>query len=70
MADIIAPEGWNDFNGPTRDQTVFYGEYNCSGAGANMTVRAPYVQKLNDTQASLFLSVSFIDGDQWLQYYI
>lgn len=48
-------------------RTIFYGEYNCSGAGANMTMRAPFVQKLNDTQASTFLNVSWIDGGDWLQ---
>jgi hypothetical protein len=50
-------------------RTVFYGEYNCSGSGANMTMRASYVQRLNDTQALPFLNVSFIEGDQWLQPY-
>lgn len=67
MTDIIASEGWNDFNSPDRDQTVFFGEYRCSGPGANSALRAPYGQKLNDTQASPFLNISYIDGDQWLQ---
>ncbi|KAL0703365.1 hypothetical protein Bca4012_069790 [Brassica carinata] len=30
--------------------TIFYGEYNCSGPGANISKRAQYVQKLNETQ--------------------
>ncbi|KAJ8564584.1 hypothetical protein K7X08_001044 [Anisodus acutangulus] len=67
MADIISPEGWNDLNDPLRDQTIFYGEYNCSGVGSNMAQRAFYVQRLNDTQALPFLNSSFIDADLWLQ---
>ncbi|KAF8390879.1 hypothetical protein HHK36_023178 [Tetracentron sinense] len=70
MSDIIAPEGWNDFNDVTRDLTIFYGEYMCSGGGANMTMRVPYSQRLDDTQVSPFLNVSFIEGDQWLQPFL
>lgn len=50
-------------------RTVYYGEYDCSGPGANLSMRAAYVQKLNDTEASVFLNVSFIDADQWLLPY-
>ncbi|KAI3936816.1 hypothetical protein MKW98_021678 [Papaver atlanticum] len=67
MTSIIAPEGWNDLNDPTRDQTIFYGEYKCTGEGANTTLRTTYSQNLNDTQASSFINMSFIDADQWLQ---
>ncbi|XP_058072132.1 probable pectinesterase 8 [Magnolia sinica] len=67
MSEIISPEGWNDLNDATRDQTIFYGEYNCMGGGANLTMRVPYLQRLTDAQASPFLDVSYIDGDQWLK---
>lgn len=49
-------------------RTIFYGEYNCSGPGADVSKRAPYVQKLNETQVAQFINTTFIDGDQWLQF--
>ncbi|CAN6883594.1 unnamed protein product [Brassica oleracea] len=65
----IGGTGWNNFNDPSRDATIFYGEYNCSGPGANISKRAQYVQKLNETQVAQFINMTFIDGDQWLQYF-
>jgi Pectinesterase len=50
-------------------RTIYYGEYRCTGPGANMTSRAPFVHMLNDTEAAPFLSTSFIDGDDWLKPY-
>lgn len=48
---------------------MFYGEYMCSGAGANSNARVAYVQKLNDTTVAPFLNLSYIEADQWLENY-
>ncbi|KAL4203782.1 hypothetical protein AMTRI_Chr01g105610 [Amborella trichopoda] len=50
-----------------KPSTIFYGEYQCSGSGANTTSRVSYVHILNDSQAAPFLNISYIDGQQWLQ---
>lgn len=59
-------------NGAVSDlscRTIFYAEYGCIGRGADTSMRVPYLQKLNETQASIFLNISYIDGDQWLLPY-
>ncbi|KAK9681482.1 hypothetical protein RND81_10G006000 [Saponaria officinalis] len=65
MTDVISPDGWNDLGNVTSDQSVYYGEYMCTGAGANMSTRVSYEQRLNDTLVAPFLNVSYIDADQW-----
>ena len=35
LAGVVAPGGWNDWNNPARQRTVFFGEYDCTGPGAS-----------------------------------
>ncbi|KAJ7559877.1 hypothetical protein O6H91_04G106500 [Diphasiastrum complanatum] len=65
--NIITPGGWNDFGIANRQQTVFYGQYKCSGPGSAENNRVTWSHELTDAQAAPFQSISFIQGQQWLQ---
>eukprot|EP00253_Pinus_taeda_P020617 PITA_20617 len=67
IADIIFPEGWDNWNDPTRESTVVYGLYKCSGPGATNKGRVSWSHELSDEEAAPFLSRSFIDGDNWIK---
>ncbi|CAN6467257.1 unnamed protein product [Victoria cruziana] len=63
---VVIPEGWNDWGIPARESSVYYGEYKCSGPGANMTERVHWIRSLSFEEALPFLGTHFIDGQKWL----
>ncbi|XP_030465185.2 probable pectinesterase 53 [Syzygium oleosum] len=67
MDDIIIPKGWYNWGDPNREMTVFYGQYKCIGPGASFAGRVSWSRELTDEEAKPFLSLSFIDGSEWIK---
>ncbi|XP_057806900.1 probable pectinesterase 53 [Salvia miltiorrhiza] len=66
MDKIIIPRGWNDWGDKDRQMTVFYGQFKCWGPGAGFGGRVKWARELTKQEAQPFLSLTFIDGHQWL----
>ncbi|KAK4840161.1 hypothetical protein QYF36_001326 [Acer negundo] len=58
--------GWYDWGDKNREMTVFYGQYKCSGPGAEYGGRVPWSRELTQEEANPFISLDFIDGYRWL----
>ncbi|OEL16606.1 putative pectinesterase 15 [Dichanthelium oligosanthes] len=68
LAAVVAPGGWNDWNDAARQESVFFGEYECTGPGASgggAAQRVAYARQLDQRQAAPFMDASYIDGSQW-----
>ncbi|XP_057447236.1 probable pectinesterase 53 [Lotus japonicus] len=68
MDNIIIPKGWYNWGDPNREMTVFYGQYKCTGPGASFAGRVSWARELTDEEAGPFLSLSFIDGPEWVKF--
>lgn len=68
MDKIIAPKGWYNWGDRTRELTVFYGQYKCTGPGANFAGRVSWSRELTDEEAKPFIDLSFVDGDEWISF--
>ncbi|RWW30948.1 hypothetical protein BHE74_00013201 [Ensete ventricosum] len=49
------------------NRTVFYGQYKCSGPGASYAGRVSWSRELTDEEAKPFITLSFIDGSEWIK---
>lgn len=47
----IAAEGWNNWDNPSNEKTVFYAEYKNTGEGAGISHRVSWSKQLSDKEA-------------------
>ncbi|XP_078445496.1 pectinesterase-like [Wolffia australiana] len=68
LGSLIDPAGWFPWNESFALSSLFYGEYDNSGPGANTLARVswPGFQVMNVAGAANFTVSSFIAGDTWL----
>eukprot|EP00253_Pinus_taeda_P008730 PITA_08730 len=68
MDDIIFPQGWDNWNDSSRENTVYVGQFQCHGPGAAEGERVPWSHVFTDKkQIAQYLSISYIDGDKWIK---
>lgn len=69
MSDIIVPAGWLEWNGDFALSTLYYAEYQNTGAGAVLDGRVTwpgYKKTIDASDAQKFTVGNFI-GDSWVQ---
>ncbi|XP_011046483.1 PREDICTED: probable pectinesterase/pectinesterase inhibitor 25 [Populus euphratica] len=70
IGELIQPVGWLEWNGTVGLDTIYYGEFQNYGPGANTSRRVqwPGFNLMNTTQAVNFTVYNFTMGDTWLPY--
>jgi pectinesterase len=54
LPEAIAPAGWNNWNNPENEKTVFYAEYKNTGPGAASSHRVTWAKQLSDKEAAAY----------------
>ncbi|KAL2521316.1 putative pectinesterase/pectinesterase inhibitor 51 [Forsythia ovata] len=63
---LITPDGWLPWDGDFALKTLYYGEFENTGAGANMSKRVNWSSKIPAEHVNLYSVQNFIQGDQWI----
>ncbi|KAL2498616.1 putative pectinesterase/pectinesterase inhibitor 51 [Abeliophyllum distichum] len=63
---LIAPDGWLPWDGDFALNTLYYGEFENTGAGANTSKRVNWSSKIPAERVNSYSVQNFIQGDQWI----
>uniref|UniRef100_K7KV70 Pectinesterase catalytic domain-containing protein n=2 Tax=Glycine subgen. Soja TaxID=1462606 RepID=K7KV70_SOYBN len=62
---LITPQGWMPWSGDFALKTLYYGEFQNSGPGSNLTQRVPWSNQVPAEHVFSYSVQSFIQGDDW-----
>ncbi|MBQ9202067.1 MAG: pectin esterase [Bacteroidales bacterium] len=66
MGAHIRPEGWNNWNDPSKEQTASYAEYGSKGPGAQVSSRVGWARRLSRREAAAYTVEKVLAGtDGW-----
>jgi pectinesterase len=66
MGAGVRPEGWNNWNRPEAEKTVFYAEGASTGPGAQSDARVPWARRLSAAEAARLTPEAVLAGeDGW-----
>lgn len=60
MGAFISPTGWDNWRNPENEKTARYGQYGCTGPGADTARRAPWAKNLDKATAAEYTDLSKI----------
>ncbi|KDP28279.1 hypothetical protein JCGZ_14050 [Jatropha curcas] len=66
ISEVIVPQGWNAWDYVGHEANFTYVEVDNRGPGAETSKRVPWVNQLNASELSKYLTLSYIDSDGWL----
>lgn len=66
MEALITPNGWMPWKGDFALKTLFYGEFENSGPGSDLSMRVPWSTQIASQHVDTYSVQNFIQGDQWI----
>ncbi|XP_062096831.1 probable pectinesterase/pectinesterase inhibitor 51 [Humulus lupulus] len=66
MEQLIAPQGWLEWDSDAGLKTLFYGEFENTGAGSELSQRVPWSSRIPAEHVNTYSVQNFIQGQDWI----
>ncbi|KAM3367559.1 hypothetical protein ACQJBY_016253 [Aegilops geniculata] len=68
LGKVVRPEGWLAWRGDFALKTLYYGEFDSRGPGANQTSRVGWSSQTPGQHVTFYSVENFIQGHEWIAY--